>query len=50
VYLAAAVFHLGGPATPERIASEYAQFAIGLLAHPPAAEGAAGPADLSGPG
>lgn len=43
-------FHLGGPATPERIASEYAQFAIGLLAHPPAAEGAAGPADLSGPG
>jgi len=33
-------FHLGGPATPERIASEYAQFAIGLLAHPPAAEGA----------
>lgn len=29
-------FHLGGPATPERIASEYAQFAVGLLAHPPA--------------
>jgi AcrR family transcriptional regulator len=27
-------FHLGGPATPERIASEYAQFALGLLAHP----------------
>jgi AcrR family transcriptional regulator len=46
-------FHLGGPATPERIASEYAQFAIGLLAHPPAAEGAPGPgwpADPAGPG
>jgi len=29
-------FHLGGPATPERIASQYAQFAVGLLARPPA--------------
>ena len=43
-------FHLGGPVTPERIASEYAQFAIGLLAHPPAAEGAPGPPDPAGPG
>jgi len=40
-------FHLGGPATPERIASEYAQFALGLLAHPPAEPTgpAAGPAE-----
>jgi AcrR family transcriptional regulator len=26
-------FHVGGPATPERIAAEYAQFALGLLDH-----------------
>jgi hypothetical protein len=28
-------FHVGGPSTPERIAEEYAQFALGLLDHRP---------------
>jgi AcrR family transcriptional regulator len=28
-------FHVGGPSTPERIAAEYAQFALGLLDHRP---------------
>jgi len=29
-------FHAGGPTSPERIAAEYSQFALGLLAHAPA--------------
>jgi AcrR family transcriptional regulator/transcriptional regulator with XRE-family HTH domain len=37
-------FHVGGPATPERIAAEYARFALGLLDHRTAGPG--GRADL----